>query len=151
MTTSGVVGIAINVSGVSSGNTYDSGNGFIVEQAMMTPFGLPTKFSRQFTSLAAELQSCMKYYESSVGNSATCFSGNVTSGSAYFAQCNYKAMKRFADVTNPPTLTNVNNVSFSTSTSLDNHTVYGFRSTRIANATGQGLYEESFTADAEIY
>src|SRR5581483_6644910 len=65
-TTSGVLGVRVRILGVSSGNTYDLNNGFIVEQAMMNlgPTCLPY-FQRAATTIAGELMLCQRYYEKS--------------------------------------------------------------------------------------
>jgi len=64
-TTSGSVGVYIGVNGVSSGNKSDLNNGFAVEQAMLVIGGSPSEYHSRFSSIAAELQACQRYYEKS--------------------------------------------------------------------------------------
>jgi hypothetical protein len=62
MTTSGVVGVRIRVVGVSSGNTYDLNNGFVLEQAMMNLGALVMPFQRRGESYAEEERNCQRTY-----------------------------------------------------------------------------------------
>ncbi len=64
-TTSGVIGIKIRITNVSSGNLYDLNNGFVVEQAMMNIGSSASSFSRQFDDPAAEMASCQYFFEKS--------------------------------------------------------------------------------------
>lgn len=65
-TTSGSIGVRIRILTVSTGNTYDINNGFVVEQAMMNLGGscLPT-FQRAGINTQQELHMCERYYEKS--------------------------------------------------------------------------------------
>lgn len=68
-TSSGVIGIRIRITGVSTGNLYDLNNGFVVEQAMIILGGvLPTYFFRAGRNAGEELTMCQRYYEISGGN-----------------------------------------------------------------------------------
>ena len=64
-TTSGVIGIRIRITAVSSGNTYDLNNGYIVEQAMLNVGSTVGTFKRQFDSIADEIEGCQRFYEKS--------------------------------------------------------------------------------------
>ena len=61
MTTSGVIGVRIRITGVSSGNTYDINYEFVVEQAMMS-LGPLAPFSRAGANIGDELMMCSRYY-----------------------------------------------------------------------------------------
>jgi hypothetical protein len=78
-TTSGVVGIRIRITGVSSGNTYDLNNGFIVEQAMANIGSTAGTFARATNSAQEELARCQRYYEKS-WEPATDPATNTTTG-----------------------------------------------------------------------
>lgn len=65
MTRSGVVGIGIIASGVSSGNLSDLGNGIVLEQAMMNPGPSLSAYRRALPSIASELQALKRYFEKS--------------------------------------------------------------------------------------
>jgi hypothetical protein len=65
MTASGVVGVRIRMTGVSSGSIFTSGNGFQVEQAMMNVGQSAAPFIRQNYDPAKELLSCQYFYEKS--------------------------------------------------------------------------------------
>lgn len=62
MTTAGIVGVRIRVTGVSSGNIYDINNGFEVEQAMLATGSVAPTFQRQCTHPALELQALRHFY-----------------------------------------------------------------------------------------
>lgn len=64
-TGSGAIGVRIRILGVSTGNTYDLNNGFIVEQAMLNQGMLAAQFRRRHRSYAEELFACQRYYEKS--------------------------------------------------------------------------------------
>lgn len=65
MTTAGVVGVRIRITGVSSGNTYDLNNGFVAEQAQMNIGSTAGTWNRAMPTTSQELQSCQRYYEKS--------------------------------------------------------------------------------------
>lgn len=62
-TLSGVIGVRIRITGVSSGNTYDLNNGFTCEQAMLNIGTTAGTFTRQYNNPAEELASCQYFYE----------------------------------------------------------------------------------------
>ncbi len=63
MTLSGVVGVRIRITGVSSGNTYDINNGFTVEQASLNIGATASaSFIRQHVDPVTELLSCNYFY-----------------------------------------------------------------------------------------
>lgn len=63
--TSGVLGVRIRIAGVSSGNTYDLNNGFIVSQAMFTPGFKIGAFQTRGKTAQDELAYCERFYEKS--------------------------------------------------------------------------------------
>lgn len=66
MTAAGVLGVQFRILTVSSGNTYDLNNGFVVEQAMINEGSSPSPiFYQKHPSYAAELLACQRYYEKS--------------------------------------------------------------------------------------
>lgn len=64
-TTSGVVGVRVRITGVSSGNTYDLNNGFVAEQAIMNLGATAAPYARAGNGFAQELLLCQRYYFSS--------------------------------------------------------------------------------------
>lgn len=65
MTASGVVGVRIRTTTVSSGNTYDLNNGFLVTKAMMNLGSVPMPF-RRMGNPAEELAYLQRFYEKSL-------------------------------------------------------------------------------------
>lgn len=63
-TTSGVVGVRIRASGVSSGNLSDLGNGITVEQAAVTVGDPQTTWARAFPDVVAEYNACQRFFHS---------------------------------------------------------------------------------------
>lgn len=62
VTTSGVIGVRIRITGVSTGNTYDINNGFVVEQAMLNNGSYASAgFSRNGVNFQDELAKCLRY------------------------------------------------------------------------------------------
>ncbi|MCX9024603.1 MAG: hypothetical protein OIN85_00740 [Candidatus Methanoperedens sp.] len=85
-TTAGVVGVRIRILTVSSGNTYDLNNGFVVEQAMVNLGQTAATFSRMGRHIEEELAICQRYYEKSFAiTTAPSNSGNFyhVTGIAY--------------------------------------------------------------------
>lgn len=64
-TMSGVIGVRIRIAAVSTGNTYDLNNGFVVEQAAINVGSKLAPFARQGRSYAEELATCQRFYEKS--------------------------------------------------------------------------------------
>lgn len=64
-TTAGVVGVRIRILSVSSGNTYDLNNGFILEQAMMNIGFTVATYNRAGRNFQDELDMCQRYFEKS--------------------------------------------------------------------------------------
>lgn len=58
MTTTGVIGVRIRITGVSSGNTYDLNNGFTCGQPMLNLGPTASPFQRQYNDPTAELAAC---------------------------------------------------------------------------------------------
>lgn len=63
--TNGVLGVRIRISGVSSGNPYAVGNGFIVEQTQLNRGPSVSQWARQFKDPEVEFSTCQYYYEKS--------------------------------------------------------------------------------------
>lgn len=63
MTTAGVIGVRIRITGVASGNAYDLNNGFSVEQATLNLGTSIGTWVRKFPSFCNELVACQRYYE----------------------------------------------------------------------------------------
>lgn len=63
MTTSGVVGVRIRITAVSSGDTWDLNNGYTVELAMLNKGVAAGSYQLRSNSVAAEHLSLMRYYE----------------------------------------------------------------------------------------
>jgi hypothetical protein len=64
-TAAGVVGVRVRITTVSSGNTYDLNNGFIVEQAMLNLGTSPATWSAAFPIFANEVAALQRFYEKS--------------------------------------------------------------------------------------
>jgi hypothetical protein len=65
MTTSGVVGVRIRITQVSSGNAYDLNNGFIIELPMMNRGSTPATYQPAYPTQAEELRACQWLYRKS--------------------------------------------------------------------------------------
>lgn len=65
MTTSGSVGWRIRITGVSSGNTYDLNNGYLVTAAMVNIGNTPATYQPKFKAFETELSSCERFYQKS--------------------------------------------------------------------------------------
>jgi hypothetical protein len=96
-----------------------------------------------------ELAACMRYWQTMGGN-GNMFSGNVTSGSSYFASRMLPVQMRI-----PPTLSGVSTAAASfpnttgslAATSVGNS---GWSENRIANATGPGQFQSTIICNARI-
>lgn len=89
---------------------------------------------------------CRRYYEA--GEYAE-FSGNVTSGSAYYARVSFKTRKRTATPT--ITLSNAGATGFPAAGGVPSLVgADGFTEGRTANGTGVGRFYSTWTADSEI-
>ena len=98
--TSGVIGVVVQINGVSSGNTYDLNNGFVLEQGMLNEGSVAAPFQRQSSNPAQELAACQYFYEvlnTSAATSKPIAIGFVSSASTtgYFTYP-YKVNKRTA-------------------------------------------------------
>lgn len=60
-TTSGVIGVRIRITGVSTGNAYDLNNGFQVEQGILNIGTTPTTWGPAYPSTAMELAACQRF------------------------------------------------------------------------------------------
>lgn len=57
------VGVRIRITGVSTGNTYDLNNGFLVNEAMLTQTATSVPFDTMGSNYGEELILCQRYYE----------------------------------------------------------------------------------------
>lgn len=65
MTRRGTIGVRIRAIGVKSGNLFDRGNGFVVEQAMLNIGRYSNSYEPRFSSFSQELSACQRYFEKS--------------------------------------------------------------------------------------
>lgn len=102
-TTSGVIGFRVRITGVSTGNTYDLNNGFIVEQAVLNIGSTAMSFARASNSIEQEIASCQRFYEKSYelttnpGNNTTtgiCQYWGAITGNKFGGMVFYKVRKR---------------------------------------------------------
>jgi hypothetical protein len=107
-----------------------------------TPLNLPLLMRPYEKSLLL----CKRQYEI-ISPRATIFSGNVTSGGGYYAGAPYQVEKRAV-----PAVTGVNasNGNFSATVGTLNSDITGVYETRVATATGTGLFQSTITADARL-
>jgi len=92
MTNAGSLAVQVQINGVSTGNTYDINNGFVVEQAMVVIGAPPSEFKTKYQSFAEELAACQRYYEKSydlatspgTATVAGCVNGSGSVGSFAF-------------------------------------------------------------------
>lgn len=96
-----------------------------------------------FDSYQESLAECQRYYQ--VGNYR--WEGGAISGTAYGTNVNFPVQMRVAPVIAKVDLAGI---SFPTTTSVTSNTVNDIAFTRIANATGGGVYSGSWTASAEL-
>ena len=82
MTTSGVVGVRIRITGVSSGHAYDLNNGFSAQQAIVNTGTFSMPFIRNGITPQADLINCQRFYEKSY-NLTTALATNTTTGVFY--------------------------------------------------------------------
>ncbi len=84
-TASGVIGVRIRITGVSSGNAYDLNNGFTVEQAILNQGSLAATYSRQYNDPSQEFAACQYFFEKSY-DLTTAIAASTTVGMASFPQ-----------------------------------------------------------------
>lgn len=77
MTASGIIGVRIRITGVSSGNLYDLNNGYQIEQAMLNPGLLVLNFNKP--SIDQIIAKCQRTYRTSYPTGI--FPGDSSSGS----------------------------------------------------------------------
>lgn len=165
-TNSGVVGIRIRITGVSTGNLYDLNNGFVVEQVMMNIGASVAPYQMAGRNIQEELAMCQRYYEKSYNlTTAPGAAGpNPTSGGSFYnvdtassvGTSSFKIMKRVTPtVVVYSSSTGTINTARSAMTSADipvvanDITTYGI--TRIAGTLVTGhVLTCNWTADAEI-
>lgn len=104
---SGIIGIKIFPSAVSSGNISDSNNGFFVSQPYLTrtPYAITNEFNRRYLHASTELVACQRSYEKSydtgtpIGTSTlvgayTTTGVTATAGNNFGHYLTYKVTKR---------------------------------------------------------
>jgi len=100
----------------------------------------------EFKTPTLERSLCQLFWEPSNSNDSI-FSGNVTSAGNYYSNVGFKVTKRIAPTV---VLTNISNTNFTSSVGTTVIDVGGFRENRVANGTGGGVFQSSWTADAEL-
>jgi len=164
-TTSGVIGVRIRITGVSSGNLYALNNGFVVEQACVNLGATAMAFGRAGKNFAEELAMCQRFYEKSfelsvspaqnTGSDAGALNLSVGAAGNWSATNPYKVTKRTdpSVTTYNPRATNNNWWDYTNSTSRSQIGVTGagqtgnsIAATLVATSTN-GIH---WTADAEI-
>lgn len=152
------IGVRIWVSGVSTGNLYDVGNGFQIEQAVLNQGAFPAPFSRAFSSEALEIAALFRFYERSdlaTGNPGVVWNGGTSSGQAVTAWAPFKTLKRMipgASGADASTVTSVSGTGTWGTTSVVASYPAGLVvqvSSSPTTSTDYGV--SAFTADAEIY
>lgn len=97
----------------------------------------------------ADLRDCMRFYETSDANAAATWSGNTTSGSAYYTQQRFAVPKRAAP-TVTPTIGSVSGFP-ATNPTVTSAGTTGFVASATANATAAGsLCQFTWTASAHL-
>ncbi|CAM6005514.1 unnamed protein product [Sphagnum balticum] len=64
-TSAGSISVTVTAGTASSGNAYASGNGFVIEQAVLNIGGVLASFSRSGKNIQEEFAMCQRYYEKS--------------------------------------------------------------------------------------
>ena len=146
MTTSGIVGVRIRITAVSSGNTYDLNNGFVIEQAMLNLGPVAMPFSRQYNDPAQELMACKYFYEVLGGSVAheqfgAMYSGSTTTALGVF---NY-ATKRAA-----PSITFSNAAKFRYNNAANNFTSSAMSAGGIGVSSAQATLTTSGIAASNL-
>lgn len=123
------------------------GNTFKIALVQLEAGSIATSFESR--SVSQELELCERYYlENSSGDGdATLFSGNVTSGSSYSAKHTFRTNMR---ATPTMTATNAAATNFPATSGTFGSGAKGFSESRVANATGPGVFQSFWTASAEI-
>jgi hypothetical protein len=128
--------------GAQTSGTWVIGNLMLEESSIATSF--------DYRPYGTELALCQRYYtqEPNTGlGGESCFSGNVTSGSPYYANTTFKVTMRAAPFV---TLTNHTNLQFSATVGTAYPQVSGFVENRTANATGAGYFFSTYVATSEL-
>jgi hypothetical protein len=119
---------------------------FDIAQVQVEAGPVATPFERR--PIGTELALCQRYYHfNSHAPSASQFSGNVTSGSAYQSVVIFPVTMR---VIPSVVLTNSAAAAFANAVGTVNASINGFQEQRTANATGRGAFLSSYTANAEL-
>ena len=128
--------------GAQTSGTWVIGNVQLEESSIATSF--------DYRPYGTELALCQRYYTQEINTGLggeSCFSGNVTSSGAYYANTTFKVTMRAIPTV---TLTNHTNLSFSTTVGTAYPQVSGFVENRTANATGAGYFFSTYVATAEL-
>ena len=121
-----------------------NGGVFAITGVKLEIGAVATPYNRQ--SMSKSLADCQRYYQTA-GSYGGLFSGNVTSGSTYTTFYKFQATMRAGPEI---VLANVSATSFPVAVGTPVPLVDGFYESRVANATGAGLFGSSFTASAEL-
>lgn len=141
-TTSGVVGIRIRITGVSTGNTYDLNNGYVVEQGTLAIGSTAMTFNRNAPTIAEEQNSCQRYYE--IGKIWGSNYNNGTNDSFMFQP--WRTTKRVI-----PSVTLTNVVSdINVGTPVLTYDPQGGEVNFTSVSAGTTRYYKNYTADSEI-
>lgn len=149
MTTGGVIGARIRITGVSTGNLYDINNGFVVEQAYANIGSVVGGFSRAGRNYQDELAMCQRYcyVAASIAYAAATYGTNVGSFVIPFP-----SPMRISPNTISPSLADVNNFGSAVYSSMgvvDQYTAMFVFTCSLAAST-YGTLKLTATMDAEI-
>lgn len=148
-----------SISGKTLGTNEDDCLEFAISMPINSTFQLdvaevqlekgPVSTDIEYRPIGTELSLCQRYYETSSGGSGrTQFSGDVTSGVAYYAGMRFMQTKR---ATPTVTLTNSTSQKFPNSGTAIGIGLAGFQEERTCDTTGTGgLFRSTWTADAEL-
>ena len=119
---------------------------FDIAQVQLEPGPVATPFERR--PIGTELALCQRYYQQDPSAvTGLRFSGNVTNGVVYTANSLFKVNMRTVPVV---VLGDTFVVSFNSATATLTIEPRGFRVSYTANTTNAGVFQNSYTADAEL-
>lgn len=168
-TLAGVVGVRIRITAVSSGNTYDVTNGYILEQAMWNPGSQLGTFKRQFDTFLEELEGAQRFFEKSYDIGVAPGSATMvgqwelyqpnTTGTLYQSTPYHVSKRVSVSPTiyspNSGSVNNIYNLSAPADVSVSSVTVfgaYGFSQIVLGGSVGTNQVAQwQWINDAEIY
>lgn len=163
-TSTGVVAVRIRILGVSTGNTYDLNNGFVVEQGIVNVGTTAATFERAGRNFADEVLMCQRYYEKSfdlnqaptnVQTGAFLSIGSATSGGIIMT-VPFKAVKRtaasitFINPTLGGSSWETSTDSASITAALSANSLYSMTIGTSGTPAAGTAYKIQWTADADI-